>query len=390
MDLNNLLSGVTVTMPGWAFAAAGFVVVLLLLLIMRPRGDKAGLATLAQLALVAVIAGAAYFGLKQYEDNSRFAERKAIEERAATLLAQANLPGSILGCLTTGIQAELDEACERTVFAEPQRVASAIGVTADRLALLYDATTFAAREPAFLDRFDHLRKSLESDPYGIVAHILATEHKCLPDSCPRFRMLKEVDKVKANLSSRKFDGLLAKYKERWVTIGAGMTVTEINAMPPLRTLGAPTDDNELPDWDSLSRMNAPNGQTATTPVILPPAPPRQQTQTPPERETPVARQNERPASTPVSLPQNQEAPTPPARPKSAPPAAQQKQKQQQPQPPVQARRKGGPPEPVGGLPRVTARGSNPPADDDDDAPTATPAPTPAPQQNRSPFNIFNR
>jgi hypothetical protein len=376
MDLNNLVSAVTVTMPGWALAAAGLAVVLLLILVMRPRGES-GLATLAQLALVAVVAGGAYFGLKQYEDNSRFTERKAIEDRAATLLAQANQPGSVLGCLNQAALPTLDEACEKTIFAEPQRIASAIGVTADRIALLNDATSFAAREPAFLDRFDHLRKSLEADPYGLVAHIFATEHKCIPDSCPRFRILKDVDKVKSNLTSRKFDGLLAKYKESWVRIGPGMNVSEMHAMPPLRTLGTKAEENELPNWDSLTRMNTPNGQTSTTPVILPPV--QQQTQQP-------ASNNERPTSTPVSLPENQTAPVSNTKKKAAP--AQQKQ---QPQPPAQAKKKG-PPEPVGGLPRVTGRrdpSTLPPADDDDDdVPTATPAPPP--QQNRSPFGIFNR
>jgi hypothetical protein len=376
MNLNDLFSGVTMTLPGWAVAAAGFGLVLLLILVMRPRSDTSGLATLAQLALVAVVAGAAYFGLKQYENNSRFVERKAIEDRAAALLSHASQPGSVLGCLNAASPV-LDEACEKTIFAEPQRITSAIAVTADRVALLYDATTYSTREPAFLDRFDHLRKSLEADPYGIVAHILATEHKCLPNSCPRFRIFKDADKVKANLTGRKFDDLLNKYKETWAKTGPGISISESLAMPPLRTLGTTPDDDELPNWDSLSRMHTPNGQTSTAPVILPP-----QRQTQP----PAANTNERPAATPASLPQNQQV-TPPARPKAAP-AAQQKQ---QPQTPPQARRKG-PPEPVGGLPRVLGRrdpATLPQADDDDDTPTPTPAPPP-PQQNRSPFGIFGR
>jgi hypothetical protein len=377
MDLNNLVSAVTVTLPGWAFAAAGIGIVVLLILMMRPRGES-GLGTLAQLTLVAVVGGAAYFGLKQYEDNSRFAERKAIEDRAATILAQANQPGSVLGCLNPALPT-LDEACEKMIFAEPQRIASAIGVTADRIALLYDATAYAAREPAFLDRFDHLRRSLEADPYGLVAHILATEHKCLPESCLRFRILKDVDKVKANLSNRRFDGLLAKYKESWVRLGPGMSVSEMHAMPPLRTLGAKSEEDRLPEWDTLTRINAPTGQMSNTPPLLPQ---RQQTQQP-SQQPPVANTNEQPSSTPVSLPQNQQQTPPAAKQKAAP--AQQKQ------PPQTQAKKKGPPEPVGGLPRVTARGNQnpaPDADDDDDTPAATPTP---PQQTQPAFpGIFRR
>lgn len=386
MDLNNLNS--LVALPGWAVVAGGIAVVLLLLLVLRPRGDGGtGMTVLAQLALVAIVGGAAYFGLKQFEDNSRFVERRAIEDRAAALLSQANQPGSVLACLNAPAGTALDDACERTIFAEPQRVASAVVITADNIALLYDATTYAAREPAFLDRFEHLRKSLETDSYGLVAHVFATQHKCIPDSCTRYRILKDVDQVKANLTARKFEGLLEKHKPNWVAVRPGLNITEMQAMPPVNTIGNRIDDKELPSANTAVQMNAPNGLTATTPIIVPPVPnqPQQQMQqTPP---APIANAEEQPAATPVSVPQNQ-AVTPPAntKQKAVPspkqrPAAAEKQS-----PATQAKRKG-PPEPVGGLPRVTARGSDPPAvDDDDDAP----APAPTPQQNRGPFGLFGR
>jgi hypothetical protein len=387
MDLNNLIAGVTV--PGWAVAAGGLAVVLLLILVLRPRSEGGGVAVVAQLAVVALIGGAAYFGLKYFEDNSRFSERRAIEDRAATLLSQANQPGSVLGCLNAAAGPVLDEACEKMIFAEPQRIASAIGVTADRVALLYDATLYAARDAAFLERFEHLRKSLEADPFGLVAHVFATEHKCIPDSCTRFRILKDIDKVKSNLTSRKFDGLLAKYKETWVSIRPGINFGEMNAMPPVNTIGGKVNEKELPSANTAVQMNAPSGMTATGPMIVPPSPNQAQQ---PAHQAPTAASNEQPAATPASLPQQEQTP-PPAnnakqkQQKQQPAATQQKQSPQQPQ----AKRKGGPPEPVGGLPRVTARGNNPPADDDDDdTPTASPAPPPQ-QEPQSVFpNIFRR
>lgn len=399
MDLNNLLPGVTLTLPGWALAAGGVVTFLLLMLLLRPRGDRGGLGTLAQLTVVAVIAGAAYFGLKQNEEASRSVERKAIEDRAEAILTQTAATDSVLGCLSVSSMQTLDEACEKAIFAEPQRVAAALGVTAERMMLLNDASIYAAREPGFLDRFDPLRKSLEADQYGFVANVLANDYKCLPDSCTRMRMFKDPEKVKANLANRKFEALLAKHKANWVMVSPGISATEIYATPPLRTLGTSTKDGELPEWDSLTRIPDPIGEMSTTPIILPPAQQRQQTQQPAADEQkkqtpPVANTTEQPPRpTPASLPENQrnqQKQKSTATQQKQQPAAQQKQ-QPQAQAPVQARnKKGGPPDPVGGLPRVTARGTDPigpAADDDDDAPTATPAP---PQQNRSPFNIFNR
>jgi hypothetical protein len=246
----------------------------------------------------------------------------------------------VLGCLNVSVTPLLDEACEKQIFAEPGRLASAVGMTAERIALLADATNFAQREPAFLDRFEHLRKSLESDPYGLVAHVFAIEHKCIPDSCTRFRFLKDTDKIKTNLTERKFDGLLAKYSPAWA--------------------------------------NTPPANTSVTPPVA-------ASETKDEQDTAPANQTtnakEQPASTPVALPQT--PPMPPVN-TAKQKAPQKQQPAQQKQPPPQAKRKG-PPEPVGGLPRVTARGNQnaAPEEEEDDTPTATPAPP-------SPPSIFQR
>ncbi len=378
MDLNNLSAAVSV--PGWAVIAGGIGLVLLLILMLRPRGDGGtGIAVLSQLALVAIIGGAAFFGLKQSEDGSRLVERKAIEDRAAALLTRSSQQASALGCLNVSGAASLDEACEREIFAAPDRVAAAVGVTADQVALLYDATLYAAREPAFLDRFENLRRSLESDPYGLVAHVFAKDHKCIPDSCTRYRILKETDKVKANLSAQKFEALLAKYKESWVKIRPAVDVTNMQAMPPVNTIGGRVDDNELPSANTAVQMNAPSGLTSTDPVLLPAVPTPSQTAT-----------NERPASTPVAIPQEPPAAAAPAQPKQKTTTTKQKQRtknaEQKQAPSARPKSR---PEPVGGLPRVTARGTDPAPDDEDDAPAAAPAPAP-PAQNRGPFGLFGR
>lgn len=374
MDLNNLVSGVTLTLPGWALVAGGLGVVLLLILILRPRNDASGLATLAQLALVAVVAGAAYFGLKQYEEGARFAERKAIEDRLA-VLSQGKQNDSVLGCLNVSALPSLDEACERTIFAEPQRITSAIAVTADRLALLNDAVLHAEREPGFADRVEPLRKSLEADPYGIVAHVLASDFKCIPDSCARLRMFKDSDKIKANLAKATFSGLLSKHKESWAKNSNDEQAADVSN---ILTLGIRPETNESLNWGPQEASQTPAEPfvpqaTSTPPASTPVATRPNETATPPantKQKAAPAKQKQQPAAT--------------EQPKRQPVATEQKR---QPAAPNQARRKGGPPEPVGGLPRVTSRGTDAiGADEEDEAP---PAPPPPPQ-NRSPFGIFGR
>lgn len=378
MDLNDLLNGVT--FPAWAVAVGGVAVFLLLLMVIRPRSDAggaSGLSTLAQLALVAVIAGAAYFGLKQFEDNARLDERRAIEERAANLIAQANQPGSVLGCLNAAVTPVLDEACEKTIFASPDRLASAVGMTTERLALLWDATNFSAREIGFADRFEHLRKSLEADQFGIVAHVLATEHKCIPDSCTRFKLLRDVEKVKANLTARKFEELITKYSAIWTAAKAGIDITNAPAAPPVNTIGGEVNENELPTAQSAIKLPPPSGETSTSPVVLPDSPASPQ----PAPVTNTKKKDE-PAADPVANTKKKDAPASAAKKKGP-----TNTKSTQPAPQTRGRR---PPEPVGGLPRVTARGAG--ADSDEEGDTEPPAPQPPAQQTPQalPFPPFGR
>jgi hypothetical protein len=344
MDLNNLVAGVTV--PGWALAAGAVVLLVLLLLAFRPRGS--GIGTLANVALVAVVAGAAYFGLKLFNDHERAAELRVLEARATALVNQAHQPGSVLACLNaTGA---IEEACERAVFAEPQGLASAVALTADRVAFLIEVQRVSERQPAFAERFAPIRTSIEADPYGLVAYVLARDHTCNAEQCAPFRALRDPAKIKANLAAKKYDGLLARYTEIWNAAKAKIDFSTVALVPPLHTIGGDVSETQLPLATTAVPLPAPNGEAA--PAILPQTAPNPQAAPDPE----VRRGKKKGATNPAGA-------TPPA-----------------------ARRRV--PEPVGGLPRVTARGANPPADDADDEPAAAPAPPP---RSQSPFpQIFGR
>ena len=171
---------------------------------------------LTQVALVAVIGGAAYLGLRQVEGMSRRAERNALEDRAAALLARASQPGSALACVDGASEPALAEACERTLFAEPQRVAAALAHVRERMLFVSDAVAYAeARDASYLDRVREFRDSIETDAYGFVAHVMATEDKCTPEVCARFRILRDPAKVKDNLAAKRMEGLVGKHAAAW-------------------------------------------------------------------------------------------------------------------------------------------------------------------------------
>lgn len=208
-----------ITVPTWAAAIGVLAVVIVVISLFRRRAGHEShgtLSVLTQVALVAVIGGAAYLGLRQVEGMSRRAERNALENRAAALLARASQPGSVLACVDGASEPALAEACERTLFAEPQRVAAALAHVRERLLFVSDAVAYAeARDASYLDRVKEFRDTIETDAYGFVAHIMATEDKCTPEACARFRILRDPVKVKDNLAAKRMEGLVGKHAAAW-------------------------------------------------------------------------------------------------------------------------------------------------------------------------------
>lgn len=208
-----------ITVPTWAAAIGVLAVVIVVISLFRGRAGHESHGTLnvlTQVALVAVIGGAAYLGLRHLEGMSRRAERNALEDRAAALLARASQPGSVLACVDGTSEPALAEACERTLFAEPQRVAAALAHVRERLLFVADAVAYAeARDASYLDRVREFRDSIETDAYGFVAHVMATEDKCTPEACARFRILRDPAKVKDNLAAKRMESLVGKHAAAW-------------------------------------------------------------------------------------------------------------------------------------------------------------------------------
>ena len=305
-----------ITVPTWAAAIGVLAVVIVVISLFRGRAGHethGTLSVLTQVALVAVIGGAAYLGLRQVEGMSRRAERNALEERAAALLARASQPGSVLACVDGTSEPALAEACERTLFAEPQRVAAALAHVRERLLFVADAVAYAeARDASYLDRVKEFRDSIETDAYGFVAHVMATEDKCTPEACARFRILRDPAKVKDNLAAKRMENLVGKHAAAW-------REPEKPAAP--KPVVAPAPEPEP----------APTPPAAATPAPAPPPPPAAATPAP-----------QRPGAAPKSQPRTKEKDKAGTQPRAGTPGAT----------PASTRRT---PEPVAGLPRVVPR-----------------------------------
>jgi hypothetical protein len=153
-----------------------------------------------------------------YRDHAE--EGRAILQRIFDLTALQAGSQSALGCLDVSAEDPLEEICERTIFANPQAVASANAFVAARLSLLGEALPYASgvhSSPA--GAVISLRQVVENDPFGIVAHVLAARYGCSASQCLAFAMLTDTSKVVANFNARTYENLVARYAPSWQAQG---------------------------------------------------------------------------------------------------------------------------------------------------------------------------
>jgi hypothetical protein len=142
-------------------------------------------------------------------------ERRNLEMRAAQLAAQVLAPGSPLACLDATGGENVEAACEKALFAGPGTVAAASSYTAARLTLLSDAVA-QVRAGGNLDSIlPALRRALEADRFGFVAHTLALRDGCSSSRCANLGLLRDPERVRANLSAQTFDRYVDRYLPLW-------------------------------------------------------------------------------------------------------------------------------------------------------------------------------
>jgi hypothetical protein len=161
------------------------------------------------------------------------AERRMLELRAAELDAQALTPGSPLACLDGVAGDAVEAACEKALFASPATVASATSYVAARLALLADMASYSKHGGRNIDDVLRLlRRSIEADRFGFVAHMLAVRDGCTSDHCAALALLSDSGRVHSNLSGQPLDRYLDHYASAWAQQAE---VPVANAAPALST-----------------------------------------------------------------------------------------------------------------------------------------------------------
>jgi hypothetical protein len=218
-----------------AAGSAALLIVFCVLASLRPPARMAPSPVLrAGLVVVCAILGAAitWAFLDRGDLGNRGAERRAFEMRAEELSARVLAPGSPLACLDAVAGENVEAACEKALFASPASVASASSYAAARLTLLASMAAYAGRGGSNIDDvLLPLRRSLEADRFGFLAHVLAVRDGCTNQNCKALAVLRDASRVRANLSAETLDRYLEHYLVLWAAAPDGAQAPSATAQP---------------------------------------------------------------------------------------------------------------------------------------------------------------
>jgi hypothetical protein len=169
------------------------------------------------------------------------ADRRSLETRLAELTVRSLAPGSALGCLDAVASVLVENACERLLFASPEAVAAAVEYVDARFSLLASSAALARSDASYQPMFERLRRGLEADRYGLVAHVLMTRG-CNAADCAEIRLLRDPARVVANMQVRAFETSLGAHALAWPSNGSSPAVASAtpSAPQPPSTIGAST------------------------------------------------------------------------------------------------------------------------------------------------------
>jgi len=202
-----------------AAGSAALLVAACLMALVRSRANAARALERSGVILLGAVLGAvlAWSSLDGTAGRNFDADRRTLELRAGELAAHSLAPGSALPCLDALAGEDVETACEKSLFASPATVATATSYVAARLALLADMVSYVKRGGADIDAtLAPIRRSLEVDRFGFLAHALAVRDGCTSQNCKALAVLSDASHVRAHLSA----ATLARYLDRYLTAWA--------------------------------------------------------------------------------------------------------------------------------------------------------------------------
>ena len=243
-----------------AAGSAALLLVCCVLVLSRSRsGIGANAVFRASFVILGAVLGAAmtWAFLDRVAMADRSAERRALELRAQELSARSLAPGSPLACLDVVAGDNVMAACERALFVSPASVAAASSYVVERLGLLAAMVAYVERGGTDIeDVLLPLRRSLEADPFGFLAHVLSNRDGCTNHNCKVLALLHDASRVRANLTAETLDHYLEHYLALWAKAPDGALAD-----------AAPAQTAAIPQGQRKVSINADFPTAASIPAV---------------------------------------------------------------------------------------------------------------------------
>jgi hypothetical protein len=193
------------------------------------------------------------------------AQRRVLDARLLEITTRALMPGSPLACLDATAGELVEASCEKAVFASPEAVAASVAYVSAQLSFLADGSEYERRSGAnYESALGGLRHAIETDRFGIVAHVLADHDGCTRDQCGGFGLLRDTSKVSENLNEHKYESTVLHHASEWLqsalsTVASNTAASSRPAPPP-----APA-----PNSAAVASVAAPPAKTAPNGLFFP-------------------------------------------------------------------------------------------------------------------------
>ena len=235
-------------------AAAGFFGIIVLITLFRAEKSIAngGLTVITLLAIA--VAGAA--SLRSFApDGGRASGETSSPPMTAALPA--------LSCIDELAGETVLTACEKSLFGSAESTAAALSYAAAQITRLTSFGDVAAADKNLTPEFQMLRRAVERDRYGLMAHVLLARDRCTPSDCAAFRSLTDRQQVVSNMDQRVYDGLVMKYSASWNAPASA--AAPVAALAPSMPTGKPTNA-DFPSAASTPPVNIMTPEPGTAPA----------------------------------------------------------------------------------------------------------------------------
>jgi hypothetical protein len=245
-------------------AAALFALVLLITLLRAEKSLVNGALAVITLLAVAVAATAMLRGsaVREMEQNSDWP--------VPTAPSQA--------CLDELAGDSVEAACEKAVFASPESTAAAVSYTASQITKLASYGSVAQADQVMTPELRALRRAIERDRFGMVAHVLQGRDGCNLSKCAFFPSLTNTASITTNMDGRVYRKLVAQYSPGWnsavpvvpsvASAAPGLPPSNVAGLPPPNVpTGKPVSGDFPASSNSIPPISimAPEPATASVP-----------------------------------------------------------------------------------------------------------------------------